>query len=62
MRDGHSPDIIGIRLQPSALKRWALSIHICTPLKNYIIALADRYVHTSVTSNSHGGKCFNNND
>lgn len=34
MRYGHGPEgIIGITLQPSTLKRWALGLHICTQLK-----------------------------
>lgn len=35
MRYGHSPGgIIGITLKPSTLKRWALSLHICSQLVN----------------------------
>ena len=31
MRYGHSPGgIIGITVKPSTLKRWALSLHLCT--------------------------------
>ena len=31
MRYGHSPGgIIGITLKPSTLKRWALSLHVCS--------------------------------
>ena len=33
MRYGHGPGgIVGITLQPSALKRWAYSLHICSKL------------------------------
>ena len=37
MRYGHGPKgIIGITLQPSTLKRWALGLHICTQLQKDI--------------------------
>ena len=40
MRYGHGPQgIVGITLQPSLLKRWALGLHICTLLKNDVTAM-----------------------
>ena len=37
MRYGHGPKgIIGITLEPSTLKRWALDLHICTELQKVI--------------------------
>ena len=43
MRYGHSPGgIIGITLQPSTLKRWALSLHV--------MSLSDHDVHHTITT------------
>ena len=51
MRYGHSPGgIVGITLQPSTLKRWALSLHICVQLKKNIISLSDHDVHHTITT------------
>ena len=42
MRYGHGPGgIVGITLQPSALKRWAYSLHICTQLTKDVADLQD---------------------
>ena len=39
MRYGHGPGgIIGIKLSPNTLKRWALSLHICSTVKQNLIA------------------------
>ena len=39
MRYGHGPGgIIGITLSPNTLKRWALSLHICSTVKQNLIA------------------------
>ena len=51
MRYGHSPGgIVGITLQPSTLKRWALSLHICVQLKKDVISLSDHDVHHTITT------------
>ena len=42
MRYGHSPrGIIGITLQPSTLKPWALSLHIGTQLKKDLMSMTE---------------------
>ena len=57
MRYGHSPGgIVGITLQPSTLKRWALGLHICAQLKKDVMSLADNDVQTTVTSHKEEGK------
>ena len=39
MRYGHEAGgLIGITLQPSAVARWALSVHICTQLRGDLAA------------------------
>ena len=51
MRYGHSPGgIVGIKLQPSTLKRWALSLHICAQLKKDVMSLSDHNVHHTITT------------
>ena len=42
MRYGHGPGgLIGITLKPSALKRWALSLHICSHLIKDLVEMKD---------------------
>jgi len=50
MRYGHSPGgIIGITLKPSTLKRWALSLHICSQLVKDVTELRENHRQNSVT-------------
>jgi hypothetical protein len=43
MRYGHSPGgLTGITLSPSAVKRWALSLHICNRLTNDVVEITER--------------------
>ncbi len=40
MRYGHGPGgLIGITLRPNAVKRWALSMHICSQLVQGIVEM-----------------------
>ena len=56
MRYGHSPGgIVGITLQPSTLKRWALSLHICAQLKKDVLSLSDPYKQSTVTDHKEEG-------
>lgn len=49
MRYGHGPSgIIGITLKPSALKRWALSLHICCQLTKDLADMSEEGISTSV--------------
>lgn len=42
MRYGHSPGgIVGITLQPSTVKWWAVSLNICAQLKKDVMSLSD---------------------
>ena len=51
MRFGHSPGgIIGITLQPSTLKRWALGLHICSQLKKDVMGLSTSQKHTKAVT------------
>ena len=43
LRCGHSPGgIIGITIKPSTLKRWALSLHICSQLVKEVSEIRDK--------------------
>ena len=54
---GYGPGgIIGITLQPSTLKRWALGLHICTQLRNDVMSMAEGNVQTTVTTYKEEGK------
>ena len=49
MRYGHGPTgIIGIILQPSALQRWALSMHTCSQLVQDVADMTDGYKQSEV--------------
>lgn len=49
MRYGHGPNgIVGITLQPSALKRWALSMHTCSQLVQDVADMTDGYTESEV--------------
>eukprot|EP00914_Ancora_sagittata_P031866 GHVO01064613.1.p1 GENE.GHVO01064613.1~~GHVO01064613.1.p1 ORF type:complete len:165 (-),score=1.77 GHVO01064613.1:228-722(-) len=42
MRYGHGPGgIIGLTLKPSTLNRWALSLHICSQLKQCVSVMCN---------------------
>ena len=42
MRHGHGPGgLIGITLNPSALKQWALSLHTCSSLLKDVNGMED---------------------
>ena len=57
MRYGHSHGgIIRITLKPTTLKRWALSLHLCTQLLKYVMSLCDSDVPTAVTTHKVEGK------
>ena len=50
MRYGHGPGgVIGITLKPSTLKRWALSLHICSQLVQDITEMRETHRQTKVT-------------
>ena len=50
MRYGHSPGgIIGITLKPSTLKRWALSLHLCSQIVKDVSEMKDESRKVSVT-------------
>ena len=56
MRYVHIPGgIIGITLQPSTLKRWALSLHTCAQLKKDVMALSDPDIQKTVTVHKEEG-------
>ena len=56
MRYGHGPGVIvGITLQPSTLKRWALGLHICAQLKKDIMSLADDNIQITITTHKEEG-------
>ena len=49
MRYGHGPNgIVGITLQPSALKRWALSMHTCSQLVQDVADMNDGCTESEV--------------
>jgi len=49
MRYGHEDGgIIGITLKPSALKKWALSLHLCTRLKGDVLDMVERTTNKNV--------------
>ena len=49
MRYGHGPNgIVGITLQPSALKRWALSMHTCSRLVRDVADMDKGYTEKGV--------------
>ena len=49
MRYGHGPNgIVGITLQPSALKRWALSMHACSRLVQDVADMDKGYTEKEV--------------
>ena len=51
MRYGHGAGgIIGITLKPSALKKWAFSMHICPLLKQDVAEMSKGYKETEVTT------------
>ena len=51
MRYGHGPGgLVGIILFPSAVKRWALSLHICNRLINDVVQMRDAYTTSQVTT------------
>jgi len=51
MRYGHGArGIIGITLKPSALKRWALSMHACTKIVKGVADMTRGYKEVDVTS------------
>lgn len=55
MRYGHGPGgLVGITLNESALKRWALSLHVCSRLIKDIADMRDEDTETQVLS--HKGK------
>ena len=50
MRYGHSPgSISGITLKPSTLKRWALSLHLCSQIVRDVSRMKDESRKVSVT-------------
>ena len=52
MRYGHSPGgIIGITVKPSTLKRWALSLHLCSQIVRDVSEMKDESRKVSVTLN-----------
>jgi len=56
MRYGHSPGgLCDITLQPSAVKRWALSLHLCAQLRNDVMSLSDPDEQTTVTTHKEEG-------
>ncbi len=56
MRYGHSPGgLVGITLQPSTVKRWALSLHPCAQLRKEVLSLSDPDQQTTVTTHKEEG-------
>ena len=56
MRYGHSPGgLVGITLQPSTVRRWALSLHLCAQLRRDVMSLSDPGKQTVVTSHKEEG-------
>ena len=56
MRYGHSPGgLVGITLQPSTVRRWALSLHLCAQLRRDVMSLSDPGKQTVVTSHKEKG-------
>ena len=50
MRYGHSPGgIIGITLKPSTLKRWALSLHVCSHMVQDVSEMGNENRQVPVT-------------
>lgn len=50
MRYGHGPGgIVGITLKPSTLKRWALSLHICSQLVKDVTGMRESDSQQTVT-------------
>ena len=57
MRYGHGPGgIIGITLSPNTLKRWALSLHICSTVKQNLIAAVNGENHKVITKHKEEGQ------
>ena len=56
MRYGHSTGgLVGITLQPSTVKRWALSLHLCAQLRKDVMSLSDPDEQTTVTTHKEEG-------
>jgi len=56
MRYGHSPGgLVGRTLQPSTVKRWALSLHLCAQLRKNVMSLSDPDEQTTVTTHKEEG-------
>lgn len=57
MRYGHGPGgLIGITLKPSALKRWALSLHICSRLLKDLDEMRDSTQSCFITTHKEESK------
>ena len=51
MRYGHeSAGLTGLTLKPSAVARWALSLHICSQLRGDLVAMKERQDNKIVTT------------
>ena len=56
MRYGHGPGgIIGITLNPKSIKRWALSLHLCSTLKQDLLSLVNGDSDKKVTKHKEEG-------
>jgi len=56
MRYDHSPGgIVGLTLKPSTLRRWVLSLHICSQLKKDLMSLADYDKQTTAVTHKEEG-------
>ena len=56
MRYGHGPGgIIGITLNPKSLKRWALSLHLCSTVKQDLLEIVNGDSIRQVTKHKEEG-------
>lgn len=56
MRYGHSPGgLVGITLQPSTVKKWALSLHLCAQMRKDVMSLSDPDQQVIVTTHKEEG-------
>ena len=56
MRYGHSHGgLVGITLEPSVVKRWALSYHVCAQLRKDMMSSSDPHMQGTVTTHKEEG-------
>jgi len=63
MRYGHEAGgLVGITLQPSAVSRWALSLHICSQLRVDLASMKDGRRETTTITHKEEGHSRMHND